>query len=247
MLPLGAVAGNVKIIELPGVGEVSADPGGHTLTFTSYRPGVVPMEFSVCWNEITWNSNEKLYEGSTRCVQGEVGGWQKPEFETPTRTITLPHYRTVTITVGRYDKIAVAVCRENDGRIGCVNLGSPGNSSQCQIAAPSNPIDVVEWGEVVHPVKVTVSSGSSISIKPTIRVPAEDLGKRALLLMYIEQSNGHNELMTSSDLVVLDSTMVVDLMGYCIPASNISFPLTVYVGYQAGGSIKYTYYIIDSI
>ena len=56
------------------------------------------------------------------CIQGEVGGWAVPAFKKKRRMVSLPHYRTTIITIGRYEKIATAICRENDGQIGCVTI-----------------------------------------------------------------------------------------------------------------------------
>ncbi len=112
-------AGGVTILQLNRIGRVVAHPMQHRITFVSYGG---PMEFSLCYNELYWQSSKGLYRGIERCLQGEVGGWGKPAFRTKVRTLKMPHYRTFTVTIGRYNRLAVAVCRENDGRIGCVHM-----------------------------------------------------------------------------------------------------------------------------
>jgi hypothetical protein len=237
-------AETVTVIDLPGVGKVTADPTKQTLTFLAYHPGVTPMEFSICWNELEWNSQKGWYEGSQKCIQSEVGGWALPEFQVPQRTIPMPHYKTFTVTVGRYDKLAMAVCRENDGKLGCVQLTQTATTETCQQAYPSSPLQVVNIEEIVTPTTVWVSEGN-ISIKPTIKVPAQDVGKQAILLMYIAQSNGQYQLISSSHPVGLSSLVTFDLISDCISTAHLSFPVSVYVGYQIGNTIKYSYYIIN--
>ncbi len=51
--------------------------------------------------------------------QSEAGGWAKPEFRPPVKRERLPHYVTFIVTISRYEKIGSAVCRENDGHLGC--------------------------------------------------------------------------------------------------------------------------------
>ena len=118
LFPLSSFAGET-ILNLPGVGKVISNPVRRTLTFISDG---TPMEFSVCWNSLHWNASRGLYVGGMKCVQGEVGGWAKPEFKKKKKTIKEPHYRTFIVTIGRYKKIASAICRENDGQIGCVKF-----------------------------------------------------------------------------------------------------------------------------
>ena len=94
-----------RILEVPGLGKVEADMGHHQLIFTAYRPGKVPMEYSI------WTPR--------RYKQSEAGGWAKPEFKRAVKRERLPHYVTFIVTISRYEKIGSAICRENDGRIGC--------------------------------------------------------------------------------------------------------------------------------
>ena len=109
-----------EILNLPGVGKVIAHPGTRKLEFVSSGG---PMEFSVCWNTLShFNRKRGIYSGGMKCIQGEVGGWAVPAFKKKRRIVPLPHYRTTIITIGRYEKIATAICRENDGQIGCVTI-----------------------------------------------------------------------------------------------------------------------------
>ncbi len=112
-------ASGKTILSVSGLGRVNANPAGRTLTFFTYGG---PMEFSVCYNTLSWMPAKGLYVGPMRCLQGEVGGWAKAAFKKRARTIKMPHYRTFIVTISRYSKIGVAICRENDGRLGCVHI-----------------------------------------------------------------------------------------------------------------------------
>jgi len=109
-----------EILNLPGVGKVIAHPKTRKLEFVSNG---APMEFSVCWNTLDhFNRKKGMYVGRIKCIQSEVGGWAVPAFKKKRKLIPMPHYRTMIITIGRYEKIATAICRENDGKLGCVKL-----------------------------------------------------------------------------------------------------------------------------
>jgi len=94
-----------KILEVPGLGKVEADTARRQLIFTAFRPGKVPMEYSI-WTPRYYRQNE-------------AGGWAKPEFRPAVKRERLPHYVTFIVTISRYEKMGSAICRENDGRIGC--------------------------------------------------------------------------------------------------------------------------------
>ena len=79
--------------------------GSRQLVFTAFQPGRVPMEYAI-WSPKSFR-------------QSEAGGWARPEFRAAVRREHLPHYLPFTIVISRYEKIGVAICRENDGRIGC--------------------------------------------------------------------------------------------------------------------------------
>ncbi len=93
------------ILAVPGLGKVEADLGRRQLVFTCYNPGRIPMEYSI------WTPRH--YK------QGEAGGWAKPQFRPAIKRERLPHYVTFIVTISRYEKIGSAICRENDGRLGC--------------------------------------------------------------------------------------------------------------------------------
>ena len=78
------------------------------LIFTAYQPGKVPMEYSIL--------------AGNHYYQSEVGGWAKPEYRPPVKKEKLPHYVTFIITIGRYEKMAVAICRENDKHLAVIKL-----------------------------------------------------------------------------------------------------------------------------
>lgn len=92
------------ILNVRGLGKVEADLGTMELVFTAFRPGVVPMEYSILAGAIY--------------TQSEAGGFALPEFLPPVKREPLPHYVTFIVTINRYEKIGSAVCRENDGRLG---------------------------------------------------------------------------------------------------------------------------------
>ncbi len=98
----------VLILDLPGVGKVEADLDRMVLIFTAYNPGVTPMEYSIL-------AGDTYY-------QSEAGGWARPEYVPAVKEEPLPHYITFIITIGRYEKIAAAICRENDGHLGVVRM-----------------------------------------------------------------------------------------------------------------------------
>ena len=93
------------ILTVPGLGKVEADMGRRQLVFTCYNPGRIPMEYSI------WTPRH--YK------QSEAGGWAKPQFRPAVKRERLPHYVTFMVTISRYEKIGTAICRENDGRLGC--------------------------------------------------------------------------------------------------------------------------------
>jgi len=95
----------VPICEAPGVGKVEADLATMQLKFTCYKPGVVPLEYSILAGNV--------YK------QSEAGGWALPSYFPPIKYETLPHYVTFIVTAGRYENICSAICRENDKRLGC--------------------------------------------------------------------------------------------------------------------------------
>lgn len=92
------------ILNVRGLGKVDADLGTMELVFTAFRPGVVPIEYSIL-------------AGATY-MQSEAGGFALPEFLPPVKREPLPHYVTFIVTINRYEKIGSAICRENDGRLG---------------------------------------------------------------------------------------------------------------------------------
>ena len=96
---------NQLILKVPGLGKVEANPSARQLIFTAFKPGQVPMEYSI-WSPRGF-------------VQSEAGGWARPEFRAPVRREKMPHYVPFIITISRHKKIGVAICRENDGIIGC--------------------------------------------------------------------------------------------------------------------------------
>ncbi len=98
----------ILILDLPGVGKVEADLDRMVLIFTAYNPGKVPMEYSIL-------AGDKYY-------QSEAGGWAEPEFKPGIKEEPLPHYVTFIVTIGRYEKMAVAICRENDRHLAVVRI-----------------------------------------------------------------------------------------------------------------------------
>ncbi len=235
------------ILTIKGIGTVKADPENRLLIFTAANPGVVPMEFSVCWNELNWNEQKGWFEGSQKCIQSEVGGWQKPQFTAESKKIPLPHYRTVTITIGRYSNIARAVCRENDGQIGCLTIYKSGFTVlNCKDANPSAPLTPMTYSGNLAPPSTTVSVNPiyQITIKPSMTVAPEDTGKRATLYMYVVQKNGAAKLF-SSQPIILGNEVEFNFGLKCIPTGMLSFPITVYVGYRlSDGTIRYNGYTI---
>ncbi len=99
------VFASTKILDVPGLGKVEADTAARQLIFTAYHPGRVPMEYSI-WTPRSYR-------------QSEAGGWAKPEFRPAVKRERLPHYVTFIVTISRYERIGSAICRENDGHIGC--------------------------------------------------------------------------------------------------------------------------------
>jgi|YelNatPaOPRAMG01_1025707.scaffolds.fasta_scaffold21152_3 hypothetical protein len=93
------------IFNVPGVCKVEADLNAMQLIFTAYQPGRVACEYSI----LAGNSY----------TQSEAGGWAMPEFRPAVKREPLPHYTTFIVTAGRYERIGVAICRENDRHIGC--------------------------------------------------------------------------------------------------------------------------------
>jgi len=93
------------ILDVPGLGKVEADLAKMELVFTCYNPWKVPIEYSIL-------------AGSTY-TQSEAGGWAAADLKAPVKREKLPHYVTFIVTIARYEKMGVAICRENDKKIAC--------------------------------------------------------------------------------------------------------------------------------
>ncbi|MCR4427859.1 MAG: S-layer homology domain-containing protein, partial [Caldiserica bacterium] len=121
-------AAGTKILEVKGLGKVEADLANKKLVFTCYNPGEVPMEYSIL-------------AGSTYS-QSEAGGWGAPELEPAVKKEVLPHYTTFIVTIARYDKMGIAICRENDGKLAVVKI--------CEgfEEAPSPLMEIEDLGKV---------------------------------------------------------------------------------------------------
>ena len=98
-----------SILDVSGLGKVEADLSTKELVFTASHPGRVAMEYSIL------SGNDY--------IQSEAGGWGRPEFSSAIKRENLPHYRTFIVTINRYNKIGSAICRENDGQLGCIEIG----------------------------------------------------------------------------------------------------------------------------
>lgn len=64
----------------------------------------------------------------------EVGGWAAPAYAAKSKRYAIPHYEMFMMMIGRYDKLALIVGKENDGRLGVVQfVGSQNWASPIQI------------------------------------------------------------------------------------------------------------------
>ena len=99
---------SVPILDVAGLGKVEADLANQKLVFTCANPGVVPLEYSIL--------------AGANYSQSEAGGWGSPEVTAAVKKESLPHYQTFLVTIARYEKIGVALCRENDGRLAVIKL-----------------------------------------------------------------------------------------------------------------------------
>jgi hypothetical protein len=103
--PAISLAEGILIFDISGVCKVEADLSAMKLIFTAHQPGKVACEYSI----LAGNSYK----------QSEAGGWALPEFRPAVKEEPLPHYVTFIVTAGRYERIGVVICRENDRHLGC--------------------------------------------------------------------------------------------------------------------------------
>jgi uncharacterized repeat protein (TIGR01451 family) len=123
LVPPPILPTSVPILDIAGLGKVEADLANQKLVFTCANPGEVPLEYSI------------LAGGSYS--QSEAGGWGSLEVTPAVKKETLPHYQTFLVTIARYEKIGVALCRENDGVLAVIKLyegSSPTGSKLLDIA-----------------------------------------------------------------------------------------------------------------
>jgi len=55
-----------------------------------------------------------------RYTHDEVGGWASPAYAARTKRYKIPHYEMFMMMIGRYDKLALIIGKENDGRLGVI-------------------------------------------------------------------------------------------------------------------------------
>jgi hypothetical protein len=108
LVPSGAQAATVVVLDVPNLGKVEADGAAKQLTITAAQPGKVPVEYSI------WSKDGYL--------QSEAGGWATEEVKAAVKKESFPAGKTFIVTVGRYKTTASAVCRETSGMVHCAAI-----------------------------------------------------------------------------------------------------------------------------
>ncbi|WP_052465289.1 hypothetical protein [Thermotoga profunda] len=95
--------GPFKPLEIPSVVRVTRD--GPKFTVASLGQ---PVEVGL------WAKGSYMHD--------EVGGWASAGYTAKTKQYDIPHYGMFMMMVGRYDKIALIIGNENDGKLGAITL-----------------------------------------------------------------------------------------------------------------------------
>lgn len=93
-----------------------------------------------------------------RYTHDEVGGWAAPSYAAKTKRYRVPHYEMFMMMLGRYDKLALIIGKENDGRLGVIVF--PKSTSW------SNPIEVPGFCR-------TVARGTRLTVAALSDSPVE--------------------------------------------------------------------------
>ncbi|HBT39661.1 MAG TPA: hypothetical protein DIT29_08325 [Pseudothermotoga sp.] len=98
-----------------------------------------------------------------RYTHDEVGGWASPSYAARTKRYSIPHYQMFMLMIGRYDRLALIMGKENDGRLGvivftrCGSLSQPGVVTTpdrlCRVSAQRTNLTVVADFNI--PVEIT--------------------------------------------------------------------------------------------
>ncbi len=91
-------------------------------------------------------------------MHDEVGGWASTSYAAKSKQYDIPHYGMFMMMVGRYDKVALIIGNENDGRLGVITLYSTPDRSYfvqdlCTLIVGGTNFDVV--AESSDPVEIT--------------------------------------------------------------------------------------------
>lgn len=95
--------GTFQNFEIPGVARVEKFNNEFVITSLSQ-----PVEVGM-WVE-------------GRYSHDEVGGWAAPAYAARSKRYSIPHYEMFMMMIGRYDKLALIIGKENDGRLGVLQF-----------------------------------------------------------------------------------------------------------------------------
>lgn len=131
--------GPFKLLEIPSVVRVAKE--GSKFVVTSLGQ---PVEVGL------WAKGNYLHD--------EVGGWASTGYTARIKQYDIPHYGLFMMMVGRYDKIALIIGNENDGRLGAITLYSTPDKRYfvqdlCTLIVGGTNLDVV--AESLDPVEIT--------------------------------------------------------------------------------------------
>jgi hypothetical protein len=120
---------------------------------------------------------------------------------------------------------------------------SGGNSQ----AYPANPLEPVDMPTAVDPAAnpVTVGACPDITIRPTLQVPAADVGQTATMIMYIYVPAAGFGINIPPRQTTLTAVTECDLIPTALDFSDaVGFSFYVYYGYVLGSTIRYNAYAV---
>jgi len=94
-----------------------------------------------------------------RYTHDEVGGWASPAYVARTKHYRIPHYEMFMMMVGRYNKLALIIGKENDGQLGVISFTSSNNWSVGKEV--KNLCKTMAQGTTLH---VTATSSNPVEI-----------------------------------------------------------------------------------
>jgi hypothetical protein len=114
-------------------------------------------------------------------------------------------------------------------------------------AQPVNPLVPVVWPATVDPLANPVQVGAcpDITVRPSLRVPAADVGKMATLILYIYVPENGSWIDTPERQATLTTVTEFDLIPTELDLSAVGgYSFHIYYGYMIGSDITFSAYAL---